>query len=303
MDFKNLHTVYMKTTYLSALLLMLAVSAPFAASAATSTPPTCTLTATTQSKQTWPMLNGKIFLIAYSGEPFNVTWNSTGALRAYSSQNESITLNGTQKITPSQTATYTYTFTNGSRSATCTVTAVVLPGAVQGSQGSVTVPSTPVTVISTGTSTPSSGSFAVSEIPLLAGGYAGAGASVPVQYLKVTNVSGTNTTLPGIWVKQYGSAPDSSIIGFTTVDDKAISRTMVGGTEGSTPFVNHIAYIPLNSTFATGQFRIFTIKALISRNVSSYVGNSLMIDVSAINTTGKVGGAFPIHGTTLLLRN
>lgn len=152
----------------------------------------------------------------------------------------------------------------------------------------------------TGSASSGTGAFSASAIPLLTGGTTGPNSTVPVSYLKLVNQSSTATTLPGIWIKQNGTAPVSSIIGFSTVDDKAISRTSVGGTEGSNLFTNGLAYVPLNATFAPGQFRIFTIKAQLGRTLTP--GSTLMLDVASLDTKGKVAGSFPIRGTTWVLR-
>lgn len=144
------------------------------------------------------------------------------------------------------------------------------------------------------------GAFSASPIPLLTGGTTGPNTTVPVSYLKLVNQSSTATTLPGLWIKQSGTAPTSSVISFSTVDDKAVSRTSVGGAEGSALFKNGLAYVPLNATFVPGQFRIFTIKAQLSRSLIP--GSTLMLDVASLDTKGKVAGSFPIRGTTWVLK-
>lgn len=147
-----------------------------------------------------------------------------------------------------------------------------------------------------------SGSFSASAIPLLSGGTAAPGNLVPISYLKLVNTGKATTTLPGVWLKQSGSAPVSTVIGFSTVDDKAVLRTSVGGIEGVTPFKDGLVYVPLNATFAPGQFRIFTIKAQVSRNLVGSIGSTLMLDVASLDTTGTVAGTFPIRGTTWTLK-
>ena len=148
----------------------------------------------------------------------------------------------------------------------------------------------------------SASSFSVSSIPLLTGGTAAAGSSVPVTYLKIANLSQTPSTMNGITLKQYGSAPTGSVIGFMTSDDKGGSQSTLGGIEGSTPFAKDgTVFIPLKSTFAPGQFRIFTVKAMVSRSAAASAGKNLMLDVQSIDTDGKVAGVFPVRGTTWTL--
>ena len=145
-------------------------------------------------------------------------------------------------------------------------------------------------------------SFSVSSIPLLFGGTATAGSSVPVTYLKVANTSQTPSTMNGLTLKQYGSAPTGSVIGFTTSDDKGGSQSTLGGIEGSTPFAKDgTVFIPLKASFEPGQFRIFTVKAMVSRSAAASAGKNLMLDVQSIDTDGRVAGVFPVRGTTWTL--
>ncbi len=167
------------------------------------------------------------------------------------------------------------------------------------STGSSTVSSTGAagTQVSTiGTTT-----LVIGSVPLLSGGTAHAGGSVAVSYLQITNVGKECALLKGFWVKQNGSAPVESIIGLTTVDDKGGSRGSTGGIEGATPFQNGLALAPTHALFAPGQMRLFTIKAIITQDVSMYVGLQLMIEVASIETTAAVRGQFPIRGTTWVI--
>lgn len=166
----------------------------------------------------------------------------------------------------------------------------------------------PCQTTSVGTSTASfvgTTTLAVQSIPLLFGGTARAGESVPISYLQITNVGGECALLTGFWVKQKGSAHTDSVVGLSTVDDKGGSRGLVGGTVGTTtsPFQNNVALAPTNAFFAPGQMRLFTIKAIMARDVTLYVGTQLMIDAESIETTASVKGQFPIRGTTWTIAN
>ena len=140
--------------------------------------------------------------------------------------------------------------------------------------------------------------LSVKSVPLLFGGVAKAGTSAPVSYLQITNTGKENATVKGFWIKQNGSAPAQSVIGLSTVDDTGILRESVGGTEGSTPFTKNVAFAPTNAVFLPGQMRLFTIKALITANTSSYRGKQLSIDVTAVDGNASIKGVFPIKGTT-----
>ena len=139
----------------------------------------------------------------------------------------------------------------------------------------------------------------VSWIPLLAGGKAEAGTSIPVAYLQMNNIGNASTTLQGFTVTQRGSAPGAAIIGLTTVDDTGSLRGYVGGAEGTTPFKNMQAFVPTAKTvFAPGQMRLFTIKASLTKNILPYIGKDLKVDVTSISTDGSIKGPLPLRGTT-----
>lgn len=143
----------------------------------------------------------------------------------------------------------------------------------------------------------------VSSVPLLSGGVVKAGKSVPVSYLQIINTGGNTATLTGFTVRQNGSASVQSVIGFTTIDDKGGSQSSTGGVEGSTPFKDGVAFVPTQVIFAPGQMKLFTIRAVLSSNISSYVGTDLKINVASITTTAKIEGVFPITGTTWTIAN
>ena len=44
--------------------------------------------------------------------------------------------------------------------------------------------------------------------------------------------------------------------------------------------------------------RLFTIKAIMTPNILPYIGTTLMIDVTGIETAAAVRDPFPIRGTT-----
>lgn len=144
------------------------------------------------------------------------------------------------------------------------------------------------------------GSLSVALIPLLGGGTARAGTTVPVSYLQVRNTGKTATTITGFKLQQQGSASVSAVTGFSTVDDKGGSR---GATTGSNVFANGVGYAPTSATIAPGELRLFTIKANIAGSLGNTAGKSLSLVVSGIEANGSVRGSFPIPGTTWMLSN
>jgi hypothetical protein len=151
---------------------------------------------------------------------------------------------------------------------------------------------------SSATKTSSKSTLAVNSIPLLFGGNAKLGASVPVSYLQLTNTGSESVTLKGFWMKQNGSAPDKAVIGLTTVDDKGGSRGATAAVEGSSPFKNGVAFVPTaETTIAPGEIKLFTIKAVLS-TAATNVGKQLMLDVTGVEATSNLKASFPIRGTT-----
>jgi len=281
------------------LLILIAGILPFSASAAT-VAPTCAVAVRTQNGQVWPMLNGKIFLLATPGEPFNIIWASANASSAHTETGASIALTGYQTYAVTKTTSYSYIFESGGVQSACNVTAVVLQGTGSANRSLTTVPANTASVSSANSK---DAILTASSLPLLTGGYAAPGASVPVAYLKLVNTSTSVATVHGVWLQQNGSADTSAVIGFSTVDDKGMNRTTLGGEEGTTPFKDDVAYVPLlNATLAPGQLRIFTIKAQLSKALSSSLGSTLMIDVSSLDTAAEIKSDFPIRGTTWMLR-
>ncbi|HRH24531.1 MAG TPA: hypothetical protein PK109_03000, partial [Candidatus Paceibacterota bacterium] len=79
------------------------------------------------------------------------------------------------------------------------------------------------------------------------------------------------------------------------------SRTTIGGLESTKQFKNGSAYVPLAATIGPKQFRIFTIKALVSQYSGSYYGKQLKINVASVDSKASVTGIFPMLGTTWTL--
>jgi hypothetical protein len=141
----------------------------------------------------------------------------------------------------------------------------------------------------------------VTPIALLSGGIAHPGTTVPISYLQVVNQSSSTAALKGFWVRQDGSAPVSSIIGFSSVDGTGTSRASVGGLEGATPFVNGLAYVPSTAILAPGERKLFTLKVQLSSTSGRSAGTALMLNVTGIDAAAKFNASFPITGTTWTL--
>ncbi len=146
--------------------------------------------------------------------------------------------------------------------------------------------------------TTSATTLVVKSVPLLSGGVARAGSLVAVSYLQVINIGKETATLKNFTLKQNGSAGTQSIITLTSTDDSGTAKSSIGGIVGETPFKHGIASVPTNATIAPGETRLFTLKANLVGNVSSYIGEQLMLDVTGVTANASVKGTFPIRGTT-----
>jgi len=176
---------------------------------------------------------------------------------------------------------------------------------LESSKKNATVLATSTLIIGSKTSSSSSaksnGIISVSSLPLLAGGTASQGTSVPVAYLKVQNTSSAAVNLEGFTLKQNGSASAANVIGFSTSDDKGGSRTTIGGIESTKQFKNGSAFVPLVASIAPNQVRIFTIKAIMSSDAGTDLGKQLFLDVSGIQANGGVRASLPIRGAAWTL--
>lgn len=138
--------------------------------------------------------------------------------------------------------------------------------------------------------------LSASPISLLFGGTARAGTATPVAYVQLRNTGVAPATISGFDLRQNGNAPNASVIGFTTADDKGGSLSTVTGT-----FQNGTVFVPLAATILPGQFKIFTLKALVAGNAGAFSGTQLRIDVDGVRTDATVTGLFPMRGTTWTL--
>ena len=135
-------------------------------------------------------------------------------------------------------------------------------------------------------------SLSVSSVPLLFGGSAKLGSSVPVAYVKLVNTTTATTSIEGFTLRQNGSASTDAITTFATNDDKGGSRTIVPSV-----FKKNEAYVPLAAELAPGQMRIFTLKAALNASMYTALGRTLMLDVVSVDTAAKLVGTLPLRGT------
>lgn len=137
----------------------------------------------------------------------------------------------------------------------------------------------------------------VQSIPLLAGGVAKKNQTVGLSYLQVLNVGLKSATVTGIRIKQTGSASTDAVLSLMAIDDTELAKGQVGKI-GTSPFKSGEALIPISLTLKPKETRLFTIKATMASDVSDYVGDTLKMVVSGVDSQSSVKGAFPIRGVT-----
>ena len=243
---------------------------PAQASAAVTEPPACLLGVLTSQK-------GEVFakgtVSVAPGSWAYILWVSTTGSVGTEDSGKVIPQSGFFQVTPSTTTTYNYTFRSGGSSVTCSATLMV--------GNTVSAPQGPT-------------NLSVQSVPLLSGGVALPGASIPVSYIQVRNTGTAGALLKGLWIRERGTAPEASVASISTVDDKGVTtQTQTNGPV----FVNGRAYATTNSYFAPGQLRLFTIRAQMAPSLSNYRGTQLKLEVDGIDSDASTTSAFPIAGT------
>jgi len=112
------------------LLLILLISVPFGADAA-SKRPSCELTVTSSHGET--SFSKKATVFATQGETITLAWESENATSAKDSDGESISRSGSRSITVTDDESYTYTFNTGSKKVSCSVNVLIAEGAFDSS--------------------------------------------------------------------------------------------------------------------------------------------------------------------------
>lgn len=270
----------MTTTYRSRIVLMslLLLGSALPAITFAAEPPECLLGVVTKT-------DGKVFtegsVGVQKGEWAYVLWVSSTGSVAENSNGVSILSSGFQMVVANTTATYEYRFMKNGEEVECSATLEVTqpPAIVEG----------PTTL-------------RVATVPLLSGGVASPGASVPVAYLQVLNAGKAATSLRGFRMEQKGNASMSSVIGLSVIDDKGSSVSLSGGAVGGTPFVNGMATAKTDIVLPPGQRKLFTIRAVMAPVLSAFRGSNLTLDVTGVDTDASVQGIFPIRGTTWVIQ-
>lgn len=143
--------------------------------------------------------------------------------------------------------------------------------------------------------------FVVETVPLLNGGIAKGGTTVPVSFLQVINIGKSKGKVESFSIKQNGTAATNAIVGFTVTDNRTSEVVRVGSISKPIVFKDGIAVIPMSASIEAQDMRLFTIQAILAANVAPHITKHLKLDVSKVATNGKEMGTFPIRGTTWTL--
>ena len=81
------------------------------------------------------------------------------------------------------------------------------------------------------------------------------------------------------------------------IDDKGLSVAVTGGGAVNAPFSGEEAVAGMDATIAPGQRRLFTIRAMMASVLTSFRNSNIILDVTGVESTASVVGAFPIRGT------
>jgi hypothetical protein len=138
----------------------------------------------------------------------------------------------------------------------------------------------------------------VVPVPLLIGGRAHPNTPVGVAYLQLINVGYATATVSGITLTQYGNAPVAAMVGLTSITDNSSARGSIGTMTTGTPFVGNSVTVPVGIVLAPREMRLVTIKATTALNIAPYLGTTLTLWVTGIQTNAKLSSKLPLYGTT-----
>ena len=154
--------------------------------------------------------------------------------------------------------------------------------------------------LSVGTTTSATGKsdtiIVVVPVPLLAGGIARSGATIPLSYLQVVNLGKVSTTIHGFTIKQNGSTNIDAITALTVSDDSKLLHGSVTKNDGSLVFKNGSAVVPIEAVLAPDQMRLFTLKAVLASTLTQYAGTQLKMDIVGVTTSALLKNTFPVRG-------
>lgn len=138
----------------------------------------------------------------------------------------------------------------------------------------------------------------VKTIPLLAGGMAKVGSGVAVAYIQVINVGTKPANLTGFTFRQNGTAPVSAISGLSITDESGLARGSIGNMISGSPFTSSSITIPITTTLAAKESRLFTVRAVVAPTATVSIGQTMVLSLQGVTGDAKVQSALPLSGVT-----
>ena len=138
----------------------------------------------------------------------------------------------------------------------------------------------------------------VKTIPLLAGGMAKVGSGVAVAYIQVINVGAKPANLTGFTFRQNGTAAVTAIAGMTVTDEAGLARGAIGNMISGTPFVGANVTLPITTTLAAKESRLFTVRAVVAPAATMSIGQTMVLSLQGVTGDVKVQSALPLNGVT-----
>ena len=138
----------------------------------------------------------------------------------------------------------------------------------------------------------------VKTIPLLSGGMATVGSGVAVAYIQVINIGNKPATVTGFTFKQNGSAPVSAIAGLSIADEAGVARGSIGNMISGSPFTSPSITIPVVTTLAAKESRLFTVRAVVGPTATMNIGQTMVLALQGVIGDAGVQSALPLGGVT-----
>lgn len=138
----------------------------------------------------------------------------------------------------------------------------------------------------------------VKTIPLLSGGMAKVGSGVAVAYVQVINVGNKPANLTGFTFAQNGTAPVSAISGLSITDEAGLARGSIGNMISGSPFTSSSITIPVVTTLAAKESRLFTVRAVVGPTATMNIGQTMVFTLQGVTGDAKVQSALPLAGVT-----
>ena len=134
------------------------------------------------------------------------------------------------------------------------------------------------------------------RIPLLSGGVVKLGRGVAVSYFQVINVGTSPANITGFSFGQIGNAPASTMTGVTVTDELGTARGSSGNMVSGTPFIGTTVNVPLLTTLAPKESRLFTARAVVSTDAASKIGQTISLALLTVSANARVQSVLPVYG-------